>query len=250
METSEAMPTGGAAAPDLADILRHEGPYLSLYLETAGDVETPRARSEQRWRSLRGSLEGADLPDDLLDTIGGIVADAHLQGPGLAVIATREEVRHVEHGSQPPRSDVALVADLPALGPLLGWRLHAPAHMVVLADRTGADIFGFRYGRPDIHREAEGDDLHVARSSPGGWSQRRFQERAENAWEENAEVAAAEVVRVAHAVDPRLIVVAGDVRAVNLLREALPPELATLIQEVGGGRAADGSREAIAEEAA
>jgi peptide subunit release factor 1 (eRF1) len=125
--------------------------------------------------------------------------------------------------------------------PIIEWRQQRPGRVLVLTDRRGADLYAFRFGRADIHREAGGADDPLTRSSPGGWSQRRYQQRAENTWEENAKDVAVEVENLVDAVDARLIIVAGDVRAVQLLRQALRPELGASLHEIGGGRTADGS---------
>src|SRR2546426_106894 len=80
---------------------------------------------------------------------------------------------------------------------------------------------------------ADADQVHKAK--PGGWSQKRYQQRVENRWEENAEEAAQAVHRVAQQVGARLVLVSGDVRAVALLREQLPKATATLVEELDRG---------------
>jgi hypothetical protein len=77
----------------------------------------------------------------------------------------------------------------------------------------------------------------------GGWSHRRFQQRAEEDWAKTAGEVAEEVVRLARRVDPRIIVLGGDVRATNLILDDLPAELAQRTRLIDQGRAADGSEE-------
>jgi hypothetical protein len=88
----------------------------------------------------------------------------------------------------------------------------------LIADITsaGADMAA------DADNELEGETQDIARSAPGGWSQRRFQQRAENAWEDNARGVADEVAHLARAIDARFVAVAGDVRATAFLVEHLP----------------------------
>ncbi|HUR48012.1 MAG TPA: Vms1/Ankzf1 family peptidyl-tRNA hydrolase, partial [Acidimicrobiales bacterium] len=125
-----------------------------------------------------------------------------------------------------------------------------PPHIVVLTDRTGADIFVFEaLGGRDFQIEVEGSDDVIRKVAPGGWSQRRFQQRAEDSWEANAKVVADRLVRIVDKVDARVVVAAGDVRALQLLREALPPQVDALIEQVDGSRSADGSVDAIAADA-
>jgi peptide subunit release factor 1 (eRF1) len=154
-----------------------------------------------------------------------------------------------EHGPRPPDRDLVRWAALPSLVQVVAWRQQWPGYVTVLADRQGADLTGYRREGPDVRREAGGDDFPIRKPSAGGWSQRRYQERAEHTWERNAADAADQVAKLARRVDARLLVAAGDERAVTMLREALPAELTDRFQVVSGGRSPDGS-EASFEEAA
>ncbi|MDF2741972.1 MAG: hypothetical protein K0S88_3342, partial [Actinomycetia bacterium] len=49
---------------------------------------------------------------------------------------------------------------------------------------------------PDREVRVEGEELHVTRSASGGWSQRRFQQRAENRWQQNAGAVAEALTRL------------------------------------------------------
>src|SRR5439155_3675559 len=82
-----------------------------------------------------------------------------------------------------------------------------------------------------------------------GWSQRRYQQRAENSWEENARDVAASLTDLVGEIGARLVVVAGDGRAVQLLRQHLDRSVDQLVEVVDGGRSPDGSSDAIAEAA-
>ena len=117
--------------------------------------------------------------------------------------------------------------------------------MTVLADRRGADIVAVRRERPPIVLETEGEDYPLRKVQAGGWSHRRYQQRAENTWEHNARNVATEIARVVERVDARIVVVAGDVRALELIREDVPKEIAEKLHEVRGGRSEDGSTEAF-----
>ena len=65
-----------------------------------------------------------------------------------------------------------------------------------------------------MEREVEGsgaDDVKLFQA--GGWSQRRYQQRQVNTWEENAREVADEVARLAKGIDARLLAIGGDVYA-------------------------------------
>jgi peptide subunit release factor 1 (eRF1) len=140
---------------------------------------------------------------------------------------------------------------LPSFGPVLEWEQAAVPHIVVLADRVGADLAALtRAGDEWVTSVGPGDghDPELRRSAPGGWSQRRYQQRAENLWEERAKEVAQDLAGLAEKIGARLIVVAGDVRAVQLLEEALPEGVREIVRNVEGSRAADGGLDALAEE--
>lgn len=67
--------------------------------------------------------------------------------------------------------------------------------------------------------EGETDTIH--RGHPGGWSQLRFQQRAENTWEENADDVADAARDLAQRVHARLIAIAGPARARSMVTDAV-----------------------------
>ncbi|HEX2041872.1 MAG TPA: Vms1/Ankzf1 family peptidyl-tRNA hydrolase [Acidimicrobiales bacterium] len=247
MERTGLTPPGAVVAPDLADVLRSPGPFATVYLTTESHIENAAYHSEQHWKVLRAELADAGMPEAVLADIDTLVPDAHLAGQCLAVVAVAGGVLHVEHGPEPPPRDRARWAPLPSLVPILQWRQSLPTYLTVLADRAGADLCVYRHERPDVHREAGGGTDPLHRAAAGGWSQLRYQHRAENTWEHNADDVAGEIVSLADRFDPRLVLVAGDVRAVQLIGDALPGQVADRVEVVQGSRTEDGSDDEFAE---
>jgi peptide subunit release factor 1 (eRF1) len=105
---------------------------------------------------------------------------------------------------------------------------------MVVADRAGADLVGIGSTGEEVEVGIEGDRPHLHRGHPGGWSQRRFQQRAENRWESNAGEVADAVADLARRLDARLVTVAGDVRAVGFLLEQLPTDVADISRKLDG----------------
>src|SRR4051812_26724226 len=180
------MPDAGEAARDLADLVNERGPFLSLALTTDPSVENAQQLVDVRWRSLRQDLAAREVPEGLLEEIDAIVPEAHLRGRTVGVIGNERGVLHVEHGEDPTDPDDhadGRWASLPSLFPILAWRRWQMPHLVVLIDRRGADLAAVRR-ESELHREVTAQNDPQARSKPGGWSQRRYQQRAENSWEE------------------------------------------------------------------
>lgn len=236
-------------AGPLARLAEHQGPFTTVHLPTEGAVEDAAGRLDLRWRNARTELEQLGAAPAALDAIAAEVDGAHTRGRSLFVVAGPEHVLVAEHPDEEPERDLLRVAPLPVLGPLLRWRQAAVPHVVVVADRTGADLAAVPRRGETIEQEVKGDtDAPIHRAPAGGWSQRRYQERVENAWASNAEEVATAVRRLVGQVGARLVAVAGDVRAVELLTKALPQEIADLVVQIRGSRAADGSDDELDED--
>lgn len=232
METSEQLPNGAVEAPNLADLVRRPGPFLSVFLNTARNEADAAQRSLARWKTVRHDLPRKVVPDTILERITEIVPKAHLEGEGLAVIADARQILHVEHGPALGRNDEATWGPIPRLLSIIRWRQSEPSYVVVMIDRAGADLFGFRRGSPELHAEVEGEDNEIRKVQAGGWSQKRYQQRAEDSWEKNAEQVAKRVTRLVDQIKPVFVAVAGDVRAVALLRESLPDRVVELVHVI------------------
>lgn len=245
MEHIAAVPDLATGAADLATLMQGDRPSATVYLTTQADIANAAQRSGQRWRVVRGELAGAGCPAPALAAIDSLVADAHLEGGCLAVVADEDGLVHVAHEPEVPRADIGRWDTLPSIVPLLEWRQQALAHVIVLADRTGAELVAVGPDLEEVHEHAGGARGPVAKSKPGGWSQRRFQQRAQGTWEHNAADVADQLHRLVQQVEARVVVAAGDVRAVALLQDAAPPEVAERLQVVDG--TADGSSDGIAD---
>ena len=247
---SAAPLQAGISAPDLARIAQARGPFLTLYLPTSADIENAAQKSLTAWKSTRNELEERSVPAALLDGIEPLIPEAHQRGRCLAVVARNGAGPvHVEHGPQAPPRPLASWAALPVLVPILEWRQLQAPHVLVLADRTGANLIAFHGEEASARRTTDREEHLLTRSSPGGWSQRRNQQRAENTWEDNADDVAEELARLAKQFDARLVVAAGDVRALEMIEKSLPQEVARIFHTIPGGRGAGSDHEQIEEEA-
>ncbi|HEY5178941.1 MAG TPA: Vms1/Ankzf1 family peptidyl-tRNA hydrolase [Dermatophilaceae bacterium] len=132
----------------------------------------------------------------------------------------------------------------PPVTGLLAWEQSSPPYLLVVTDRTGADITAAAgAGQPEQTWTVVGPDDEIERKhGPGGWSQPSYQHRVEDSWRHNAARVAEEVATRAAAVGAQVLVLSGDVRAVQLLSERLPNDPALLVHHITGSRAADGSQ--------
>jgi hypothetical protein len=245
MDTSEKFVHAAIDVPDLARVAEAEGPFLSLYLRTEAAVENAGAQVKQHWKTVRRDLVERGVEDGLLKEIDEIVPRAHLEGECLAVIGGVHQILHVEHGPAVSPIDEATWGPLPRLLPIVRWRQSEPPYMLVLTDRSGADLFGFRRGAPELEATVEGEHDELRKVGPGGWAQRRFQQRAEDSWEHNAKQVAERVERLLAQIQPVFVAVGGDVRAVHLLRDSLSTHFDDLIHVIEGERPWEGKGDPI-----
>ncbi len=219
---------------DVQDFIVLDGPFASVALDSPSAVDDATDQFMLRWRNARRDLEEAEFPPGELDRMDETVAGLnHREGAALVLLHAPGAPSFVEHLDVAIRHPLAVVDSLPRIGPVLESRQLAVPHLMVVTDRAGADIVGFGDAEPVVVG-VEGETLHLHKGHPGGWSQRRFQQRAENQWESNAHEVADEVANLARRLDARLITIAGDVRAVTFLMEHLPSDAAELAQILDG----------------
>ena len=222
---------------EIARVFEADGPFTSVYMDTEGDVEQAADRVALRWKNLRGSMLAAGVPVATVAAIDPLVEGSYMAGATLAVIAAVDGPRYSANLPDPPPRDTLLRhGALPDVVPLLAAAQAAVPHVAVLTDRTGADMAA--RGVADEAARAERVEgrvtPHLHKPQAGGWSQPRFHHRAEAIWESNASEVADALARLVDQVRPRFVAAAGDVRALQLLREQAPKRVRELLCVVGG----------------
>lgn len=209
----------------LRPLYRGFGGYASVYLDTDRAHENAADAVRLRWRAARQQLTEAGATPETVDVIEDIFSDPDEVSPGRAVFARDGEVVFTGALDGPPRRQVARLANLPEVMPLLAQHRPPIPHLRVSATRTGGEIVAVG-GNGDAWRDwVAGRQWPVHKTSVGGWSQDKHQRRAEDTWAENAKTLAAEVATVAGRAGARHVIVGGDVRARTLLLDSLPKAL-------------------------
>jgi hypothetical protein len=232
--------------PALRDLLRRTDPVASVYLGLRPSYPTLDTTEDL---ALRRQALVTRLADEGADEATREVVATRLAATGpapdeLVVFATRGRILLAQPIPGGVPFDRAGYAAPAAVVPLLDWWQRHPAHVVVVTDRTGADVVavprGAVRGTPSV---VIGPDDEIERNAPGGWAQPRYQRRAEDSWRHNAAAVAAATARALREHVAGLLLVAGDVRAVQLLRDDLAPLLhqGLTLRQLPGGRAPDGS---------
>jgi hypothetical protein len=239
------MQRSGRSAPavsdhhDLAELLRHDGPFLTVWAARPGMTPNEIA---SRVQSVRDTDAGA-FGDVLLGQVAGAVDSAFPAAAGVVVVADPSSVLLTDALPEPPRAELERIGSVPSLAAVIEHRQASIPFVIVVADRRGSDLYwsgADGSGRTSV----EGDDTFITKVQAGGWSHRTFQQRAENSWEHTADEIAAALQRVVDHVHPRVVMAAGDVRMMQILRDRLPSSLVHLVRDLPGGRSEDGSDEA------
>ncbi len=229
---------------DLTRLASAEGPFVTVAMPTPSELDDAEHRLEIRWKNARRELEASrSTADDLAELDALVTTLPHDGGASLVLFRAADGTTLAEFLDEPVRESVVAESVLPRFALVIEGRQRTLPHLVVEADRSGADILAFDGGRALGTEQVDGDTEHIHRGHPGGWSQRRFQQRAENTWERNADDVAAQIVDMAEQYEAEAIFVAGDVRARNLILDSLPERVranSTLIEA--------GSPEGIADE--
>lgn len=140
---------------------------------------------------------------------------------------------------------------LPWLLPYLADRAADVAHIVVVADRTGADLLHVdRGGQTQARMVTGGTQYPMHRTATADWSESHCRLRVENAWQSNADDVAEAVHRLVAESATTLVVVAGDVRARSMITDSLARDPHLEVHQVEHGGRGDSAevRDAVAEQ--
>jgi hypothetical protein len=221
-------------------------PSLSVYISL--QPEDPLADASEdlslRWRRHAAQLSAQGADDASLGAVWRELKRQPASPSRFAIFASRGSVLFRQTLPGHDGVDVARFGAPAHVLPLLKYLQRHPPYVKVVTDRTGADLTVVPRGAAAAPTTVVvGPDDEIERNAPGGWAQGRYQHRAEDSWQHNAAVVAREVTRALHRVDARLLLIAGDLRADQLLRDRLPAAIlpALTIGRLPGGRQPDSS---------
>jgi hypothetical protein len=235
----------------LRPIYARPGPWASAYLDASHDTEDATTALGLRWRGHAERLAALGAPAPVVAALGGAV-QGHEPRPGrygLAAFAAASGAVSMHYLPLPPVVELAAYGPLPHAMPLVAQRGDDVSWVRVVADRGGADLDAVDAG--GLHRgtQVEGSEpypLHKVHA--GGWSQERFQRSVEESWKHNAGDVAAATAQLAERIGADVVIVAGDVRARELLIGRLPARWrARAVQSDAGSRAPGADEEALDE---
>jgi peptide subunit release factor 1 (eRF1) len=214
-------------------------PVLSLYLNLASDQHGRdnydtfvRKTFEERLKGFSpGSPERDSFARDV-ERINAYLTDEVNRGSnGLAIFACAgagffEAVQL----DVPLDQHWLFIGPVPHLYPLARLVDQNPRYASVLLDTHRARIFVFSLGAVENRQEVTG--VKTRRNSMGGWSQARYQRRAENFHLLHIKEVVEVLDRIVREDNVQHVVVAGDDVVVPLLKEQLPQHLLDKLVDV------------------
>lgn len=218
---------------DLRSLYDRPGPWVSVYLDASRDNERGAEAVGLRWRAAREALAGAGAGHSVLAEVERIISGDMGGEHGLAVFAGPSGVAHVEALPRPPAQTSAEIGPLPRVMPMLEQRGERVSWLRVVVDRTGADL-----ETATARRTVDGpEEYPISKTKPGGWSAPRYQRAAEVSWERNAAAVADAAAEMAARSGAEVVILAGDVRARQLVAERLPKAWQGRTVQADGSRA-------------
>ncbi|GAA1502445.1 Vms1/Ankzf1 family peptidyl-tRNA hydrolase [Terrabacter terrae] len=227
------------------DLAEENGPFASVTFDVTRTDPANADHVESRWRAVADQLRTEGAPDEVVASLEEAALEPTGRGGewGRLLVANAEGLLLRHELPRRPEQDVTW-GPVPSLLPAMRALAGAVPHVVVRVDHTGADIevsTGAAGSEEELEVQGDHDVLH--RFKGGGWSQRRFELRVQDSWEQNAATVAHRLDRLVRSDRPEAVVVMGDERAKAFLEQHAGEELKSLIVRSDVGGRAEGTDE-------
>src|SRR5215218_8409131 len=231
------------------------GPYATVCADVTHTTENADTELDLRVRAVTERLTEQGTPEAVVEAVRGRLLEGNdggeagtLKGRAIVVAADGSVVLD-QALVDAPRREIAEWSPQPDLLPVLRQLPGRVPHIVVLTDRTGADItYMGMPGSVDEEETVKGDTFQIRKFQGGGWAHHRYQHNTENKWIHNAEDVATVISSMARRLSPRFVLVAGDIRARQILTDRASDLWSDLIVSMDeGGRAAGADRAPVDE---
>ncbi|WP_448613308.1 baeRF2 domain-containing protein [Modestobacter sp. URMC 112] len=242
----------------LKPVTDHPGPCATVCADVTHTTENADTELDLRVRALAERLTGQGAPEAVVEAVRGRLLEGNEGGEagthrGRAVVAGPDgEVLLDVPLVDAPRTETTEWSPLPDLLTVLRQLPGRIPHIVVVADRVGADItVAGAPGEPVTETSVDGRRFLMRKVAGGGWAHHRYQHTAENVWIDNVDQVVQEIDELVEPTGARFVLLAGDVRARQIFTDRATPKMAPLIVSMEeGGRAAGADRSVIDERVA
>jgi Bacterial archaeo-eukaryotic release factor family 2 len=237
----------------LEPVFTATGPFATVCADVTHTTENADTELDLRVRGLAERLTEQGAPEPVVEAVRSRLLEGNdggeagtLKGRALVVAADGSVVLDQALVDAPLR-EVAEWTPQPDVLPVLRQLPGRVPHIVVLTDRTGADITYMGMPGQVVEEETvQGDTFQIRKFQGGGWAHHRYQHNTENKWIHNAEEVATQISSMVRRLSPRFVLMAGDMRARQILTDRASDLWSDLIVSMDeGGRAAGADREPV-----
>lgn len=210
----------------LAELWSREGTFSSVFVDANGLADGPGNDGEARRRQVRDKLSRAGAPQSDLDAVESLLAAPDgTSGPHSRFLVVHDGATLLDEVLAGPSAWPETVAylSIPDLVPLVKYRQNDVVYLIVEAGRGNAEIHAYRASHAAAlrHENIEGRTDSLNKVQAGGWSHSHYQQHSEEIWKQNQSQLASAVDELVRRLRPGFVLLAGDVRAVQLLAEEL-----------------------------
>jgi ribosomal protein L7Ae-like RNA K-turn-binding protein len=237
----------------LGSVTDHPGPFATACADVTHTTENADTELDLRVRALADRLTEQGAPEPVVEAVRGRLLEGNEGGEpgtyrGRAVVAGPDgRVLFDAPLADAPRAETAEWSPMPDLVTVLRALPGRIPHVVVVADRVGADItVATAPGLPSMEESIEGDRFLMRKVQVGGWAHHRYQHTAENVWIHNMQQVIDEIDTLVEKSNARFVLLAGDIRARQIFTDRATPKIkAVLVDMNEGGRAEGADRSVI-----
>ena len=236
-----------------AALWRRQDPSSVVHVDAAALFDGSGQDAERHRQRIQDSLAAAGSPSQDRTVVDRILAEpTGVGGPCSRFLVVADGEAIVDEILAGPMASAEMVSfsAVPNLLPLLVDRSRNALYLIVEAGREGGEIRAVRARHSTVvhHEDVEGRTDSLNKVQAGGPSHSRYQHHSEEIWKQNQNQLAESVDALGRELRPRFVVLAGDLRAVQLLAEELAPASKEIASTVATHvRAAGSSRDALNE---
>ena len=237
----------------LGSVTDHPGPFATVCADVTHITENADTELDLRVRALADRLTEQGTPEPVVEAVRSRLLEGNDGGEagtyrGRAVVAGPDgTVLFDAPLAAAPRTETAEWSSMPDLVTVLAALPGRIPHVVIVADRVGADItVATAPGLPTLEKSIEGDTHLMRKVQVGGWAHHRYQHTAENVWIHNMQQVIDEIDALVGGSGARFVLLAGDIRARQIFSDRATPKIqAVLVDMNEGGRAEGADRSVI-----
>ena len=236
----------------LGPVTNHAGPCATVCADVTHTTENADAELDLRVRALAARLTEQGAPEAVVEAVRSRLLEGNEGGePGTwrgraVVVGPDAEVLLDVPLAAAPRTETAEWSALPDLVTVLRAMPGRVPHVVVVADRVGADItVAAGPGLPSEEKSVDGDRFLMRKVQVGGWSHHRYQHTAENVWIHNVQAVIDEIDTIVDRTGARFVLVAGDIRARQIFTDRATPKITDVLVDMDEGGRAEGADRSV-----